>query len=84
MSMPDPQEPVFDQVLKLVDQLSPAQVLALRKKLENKTWGIELETLFSRVDKRNKQLPPLSEEEIVQEMKAIREELRAERAQSSS
>jgi len=42
MSLPDPEVPVFDQVLKLVDQLSPAQVIALRRKLENKTWGIEL------------------------------------------
>jgi hypothetical protein len=84
MAMPNPAEKPFDQVLNLVDQLSPVEVIALRKKLEKKTWGDELEALFARVDKRNKHLPPLSEEEIVTEMNAIREELRAERAQSSS
>lgn len=84
MAMPKPKKPSISQLLKLVDQLSPAEVIALRNKLDNKTWGNELEALFSRIDKRNKALPPLSEEEILAEVNAIREELKAERAQSSS
>jgi hypothetical protein len=64
------------ELLGLVDQLSPAELYALRQKLNNKIWGDQLEALFSRIDERNKGLPPLSEKEIVDIIKEIRQELK--------
>jgi hypothetical protein len=64
----------LEELLIFIDQLSPAELYALRRKLDNKIWGDQLETLFSTIDDRNKGLPPLSEEEIVAVIKEIRQE----------
>ena len=66
----------LEELLALIDQLSPAELYALRRKLDNKIWGDQLEALFSSIDERNKGLPPLSEEEIIAAVKEIRQELK--------
>ncbi|HEY9784165.1 MAG TPA: hypothetical protein V6D17_02100 [Candidatus Obscuribacterales bacterium] len=85
MAQPLPEERItLDQVLRLVDKLTPEERIALRKKLSDKTWGQEWRALCKEVDKQNKGQPELFEEEIVAEVKAIREELKAERAQGGN
>jgi len=76
VTIPNPEKTPLEQLLTLIDQLSPAELYALRRKLDNKIWGDQLEALFSRIDERNKGLPPLSEEEIVAIIKEIRQELK--------
>jgi uncharacterized protein (DUF1778 family) len=78
------EEALSQKAFGLIDKLSPAQAYALRKKLDNKLWGDQLEALFSEVDERNTGLPPISEEEIVAAVKELREELKTESAQSSN
>jgi len=85
MAQRKPEEKVtLNQVLKLVDQLTAEERNELRRQLDDKTWGEDWRALCSEVDEQNKGLAPLSEEEIVAEMKAIRKELKAERAQGSN
>lgn len=74
----------LSQVLRLVDQLTPEEVSELRRKLDAKAWKGEWQALINEVDAQNKRLPPLTEEEIMTEVNAVREEMKAERAQESS
>lgn len=84
MAQRKPEEKVtVDQVLKLVDQLSPEEQGKLRRKLDE-SWSAEWRALIKEVDEQNQGTPPLSEEEIVAEMKAVRRELKAESAQSGN
>lgn len=84
MAQRKPEEKVtVDQVLKLVDQLSPEEQGKLRRKIDE-SWSTEWRALTKEVDEQNQGTPPLSEEEIVAEMKAVRRELKAESAQSGS
>jgi hypothetical protein len=69
MALPNPEKLPFDQVLKLVEQLSLNERKALRQKLNNEQWGAEWEALVTEVRERNKHLPPLTEEEIFAAMK---------------
>ena len=62
----------IDQVLKLVDKLSAEERQELYRKLDLKSWGERWRALCSKVDEQNKDLPPLTEDEIVAEMKDIR------------
>ncbi len=77
MTIPNPEKTPLKQLLWLVDQCSPSEFYVLRRKLDNKIWNDQLDTLFSRIDERNKGLPPPSEEEIVAVIKEIRQELKA-------
>jgi hypothetical protein len=72
------------QVLKLVDRLSPAERQELYRRLDLKSWGEDWRRLCANLDAQNKDLPPLTEQEIVAEMKIIRKEVQAERAQSGN
>lgn len=75
MAQRKPEEKVtVDQVLKLVNQLSPEEQGTLRHKLDD-SWSADWRALIKEVDEQNKDTPPLSEEEIVAEMKAVRREL---------
>lgn len=77
MAQRKPEEKVtVEQVLKLVDQLSPEEQGKLRHKLDE-SWSAEWRALIKEVDEQNKGTPPLSEEEIVTEMKAVRRELKS-------
>jgi hypothetical protein len=73
----------LDQVLKLVDTLSLEEQRQLRLKLNAKAWGEKWDTLVSEIREQNKALPPLSEEEIFAECKAIKNDIRAECAQGN-
>lgn len=85
MAQPQPEERItLDQVLKLVDKLSPEEQEQLRKRLSSKTWGQEWRALCKEIDEQNKDQDALTEEEIVAEVKTIRKELKAERAQSGN
>ncbi|MFA7340953.1 MAG: hypothetical protein WC028_29485 [Candidatus Obscuribacterales bacterium] len=72
-----------DQVLRLVDQLSPEEQGKLRHKLDE-SWSAEWRALLKEVDEQNKDTLPLSEEEILAEVKDARQEMKAERARKSS
>jgi hypothetical protein len=81
--MAEPKKKVtVDQVLKLVEQLSPTEKGELRNKLDT-SWGERWDSLVAKVDDRNKGLPLLTEEEIYAEFTEHRREQRTKRAQSS-
>ena len=85
MAMPNPERASLDQVLKLVDQLSPNELAQLRQKIDSKSCSAEWQQLQDEVEQNRiaKELPPLSEEEIYAEFTEHRREQRAKRAQSS-
>jgi len=77
MAQRKPEEKVtVDQLLKLVNQLSPEEQGKLRHKLDE-SWSAEWRALIKEVDEQNKDTQPLSEEEIMAEVKAAREEMKA-------
>ncbi|MBU6455897.1 MAG: hypothetical protein KGS72_29265 [Cyanobacteria bacterium REEB67] len=72
-----------EQVLELVDGLSPDEQERVRAKLNSKSKAERWEALCSKVQSQCEALPPITEAEILADMKEIRNELKAERAQSS-
>ncbi len=72
-----------DQVLKLVEQLTPSEMGELRNKLDA-SWGDHWDSLVARVEEHNKGFPPLTEEEIYAEFTEHRREQRAKGAESSN
>jgi len=78
------EQATLEQVLKLVDMLPLEEQKQLRLKLNAKAWGEKWDQLVHDVAEDNKDLPPISEEEIYAEFTEHRRELRAKRAQSSS
>jgi len=62
----------LNQVMKLVEQLSPEQYAELRRKLDAKSWGLEWRELVKDVENDNQGEPALSDEEILAEVKAVR------------
>jgi len=74
----------LDQVLKLVDTLSLDEQKQLRLMLNAKAWGEKWDQLVKDVAEDNKDLQPISEEEIYAEFTEHRREQRTKRAQSSS
>jgi hypothetical protein len=85
MATPNPNRASLDQVLKLVDQLSPNELAQLRQKIDSKSWSSEWQQLQDEIEQNRiaKGLPPLSEEEIYAEFTEHRREQREKRAQSS-
>lgn len=79
-----PKKVPVEQMLKMADQLSPDELSLFRQKLDAKALSKEWEQLVTDVDKKTKRLPPLSEEEIMDEVLAAREEKKARRANQSS
>jgi len=80
MAMPNPERTPIEQLLKLVDELSRDELAQLRQKIDSKDWSTKWHDLFAEVDEQNRDLPPLSEEEIAAEVDAVREEMKANRA----
>ena len=74
------EDDTFEQVMKLVDELSPDKQEELRKNLSNRTWGKRWRQLVEDVQNDNRNLPPLTEEEVIAEMKAIKKAIRSNRA----
>lgn len=86
MAQPIPEEKVtLDQVLKLVDKLTPEEQEQLRDDLSNRSWGKRFQQLCDRVEatRMAKGLSRLTEEEIMAEVKAVRDEMKARRANQS-
>jgi hypothetical protein len=71
------------QVLELVNELSPDEQERLRSKLNSKSKAERWEALCSKVQSQCDLLPPITEGDIIADLKDIREELKADRAQSS-
>jgi hypothetical protein len=84
MAQPNPKESRIEQVLQLVEQLPPDEQIELWRKLDIKTWGKRWDELVKRIQERRRNLPPLTDEEIVAEMKSIRREVWAERAEGDN
>lgn len=74
----------LEQAVKLVSQLPQDEQEELRVKLNSKTWGERWQQLIKDIHEDNKGLPPISDEEIAEEITTYRREQRSKRAQSSS
>jgi len=72
-----------EQVLELVEWLSPDEQERVRAKLNSKSKAERWEALCRKVQSQGEALPPITEADILSDMKEIRTELKAERAQSS-
>jgi hypothetical protein len=66
-----PEKPSLDQVLRLAEQLSSEEREQLRLELGARSWGERWDALTRRVRDQSQQLGPISDEEIVAEMKAV-------------
>lgn len=76
MAQPQPDErTTMDQILKLVEELSPEERMILRGKLDQRTWAERWDALVSKVRTQSKNLRPMSDEEIAKEMRSIRNEV---------
>jgi hypothetical protein len=84
MAQRKPDKPSVDQVLKLAEQLSPDEREELRLKLGAKSWAERWDALTKRVRQQSQQVEPITDEEIIAEMKAIRKDVWSERAQSGN
>ena len=80
MNQPKPKNNALQQVFQLVDQLSVEELLELRQKLDAKTWGERFDRLVKQIAEDTKDMPPLTEEEIAQEVMDYRREKRAQGA----
>ncbi len=81
MALPQPEErETIDQVLRLVNKLSPSGQLEIRQQLDSKTWGDRFKQLVSDVAEDLKNKPLITEEEINQEVTAYRREKRSQGA----
>jgi hypothetical protein len=67
----------LEQVLELVEQLSPQERGELRRRLDE-SRGLRWDSLVKQIAERNKDLPPITEEEIYQEFTEHRRAKRAE------
>jgi hypothetical protein len=72
------------QVLQLIEKMTDEDRQELYRRLDLKSWGEAWRALCAKVDEQTRDLPQLTEAEIVAEMKAIRAELKEERAQSGN
>jgi hypothetical protein len=75
----------LDQVLRLVDQLSPDERNELRHKLDDKSWGDDWRKLEEELEQKRiaKGLPPLTEEEVYQEFTNHRQEQKGKECSKS-
>jgi hypothetical protein len=83
LQKPEEERSIVGQVLSLANQLTPDELAEVRRKLNAKAWGQEWRALCKEVDEHNKGKLQLSDEEIAAEVKAVREEMKAERARQS-
>ena len=60
--------------------LTPQEKQQFVRKLNHELWDKRLEAVLKRVDERQKSLPPLSLQEIVQEVKVVRRRASSRRA----
>ena len=75
MAQSQPEERItLDQIFNLVEQLSHEERMKLRAKLDSRTWAERWDCLVKKVRQQSKDLPPISDDEIVEQMKEIRRE----------
>lgn len=70
------------QVMGLVNQLSPEEQGELRRQLDE-SWKEQWDKLTAKIRERSETMPPLTDEEIIAEVKAVRKERLARRAEGS-
>jgi hypothetical protein len=74
MAQPNPEKKrKLDQVLKLVEELGPEEKAELRQQLDE-PWAKRWDALTEKVQRQSKGLPPMTEEEIAEEVSNCREE----------
>jgi hypothetical protein len=84
MAQRKPEEPItLEQVLRLVEKLSPEDQQKLLLTLDRNSRSQEWRNLVAAVDEDNKELPSLSDEEIAEEVRAIKHDRKSRSAQSS-
>jgi hypothetical protein len=87
MGLPKRKEvPPYDQVVKLVEQLPSEEQEQLRQKLNSKTWGDRWDELSSKIRARfaADDTPIPTDDEIVAEVRAVREARKNKFAQGSN
>jgi hypothetical protein len=77
MAQPQPENRTsLNEVLRLVDSLSPSDKSAVRRALDQ-SWAQRWQALRKQIREDNKDLPPITDEEILAEIKAARADRRA-------
>lgn len=80
MNQPQSDEPItVEKILRLVEQLSPAEVEELRRQL-SRTWGDRFRQLVQDVRKDNNDTESMTDEEIADEVTSYRREKRTQGA----
>lgn len=82
MALSDSPKITLDQVLRLIDQLPVDDQEQLRLKLNGKAWGAEWERLSQEIQTKFQAdgVPVPTEEEVMSEVKAVRNLRKTERA----
>ncbi len=82
MAHSDPKKMSLDQVLRLVEQLPADEQEQLRLKLNGKAWGEEWDRLSQKIQDKFQLdgVPFPTEAEVMAEVKAVRNQRKAERA----
>jgi hypothetical protein len=78
MALPNPKKPSLNQVLKLVAQLSPEEHDKVRLKLDQTRYQ-EWRELVNTIAEDNKNIPVISDSEIMAEIKAVRQSKKGKR-----
>jgi len=75
-----------DQILNLVQALSPEERAEFQRRLDASTWGDQWDQLSAKIRSRFAAAgePVPTEEEVMAEVKAVRQERKAQRAQGSN
>lgn len=80
MNQPPSDRVTVDTILRLVEQLSPAEVQELRRSLDSKTWGDRFRQLVQDVSSDNEGTEPLTDDDVADELTKYRREKRAQDA----
>ena len=80
MNQPPSDRVTVDTILRLVEQLSPAEVQELRRSLDSKTWGDRFRQLVQDVSSDNESTEPLTDDDVADELTKYRREKRAQDA----
>jgi len=84
MAQRKPEEQItLEQVLKLVEKLSPDDQEQLRIRLDRNTRQQEWRNLVAAVAEDNKELASLSDDDIAEEVRAVKQARKSRSAQSS-
>ncbi|HEY9718283.1 MAG TPA: hypothetical protein V6C69_12495 [Trichormus sp.] len=82
MAQQKPEKVTLSQVLQLANLLSPEEQGELRRKLDQ-SWGEQWDDLAARILERSSHMPAMTDDEILAEVKAVREQRKAIRAEGS-